>query len=72
MDYLDYLPPRLKDFVEETLDNGTDVIEDLREDVEKEIISKTSGNFESISENLGKVVQGFNELKEKNDEICKD
>jgi len=71
MDYLDYLPPSLKDFVEGTIEKGTDVFEELQEDVEKEIISKTSDNYENISDKMEKVLQELNGLKEKNDEICK-
>merc|ERR1711874_208379 len=68
MDYLDYLPPSLKDFVEGTIEKGTDVFEELQEDVEKEIISKTSDNYENISDKMEKVLQELNGLKEKNDE----
>ena len=71
MDYLDYLPDSVKDFVEDTIDRGTDVFEDLQEDVEEEIIDKTSGTFENISERLEDAVKEFYELKEKNDDICK-
>ena len=71
MDYLDYLPPTLKDFVEGTIEKGTAVFEELQEDVEKEIISKTSDNYENISDKMEKVLQELNGLKEKNDEICK-
>merc|ERR1711936_881281 len=62
MEYLDYLPASVKDFVEDTIDKGTDVFEELQEDVEKEIIGKTSGNFENMSERM----------KEKNDDIWED
>jgi len=72
MDYLDYLPPSLKDFVEGTIEKGTDVFEELQEDVEKEIISKTSDNYENISDKMEKVLQELNGLKEKNDEIWED
>ena len=53
---MDYLPPTLKHFLEETFDEGTDLVDDITEDVEKEIIIKTSGNFENMSENIGKVI----------------
>merc|ERR1712099_75342 len=48
------------------------VFEELQEDVEKEIISKTSDNYENISEKMEKVLQELNGLKEKNDEIWED
>merc|ERR1711923_454186 len=72
MDYLEYLPPSLKDFVEDTLEDGTEVLGNIQEDVEKEIIGKTSENFESISEKMEKVLADLNDLKEKNDEIWED
>merc|ERR1712168_1113 len=62
MEYLDYLPASVKEFVEDTIDKGTDVIEELQEDVEKEVIGKTSGTFENMSERM----------KEKNDDIWED
>ena len=71
MEYLDYLPASVKDFVEDTIDKGTDVFEELQEDVEKEIIGKTSGNFENMSERMEEMLKKFHELKEKNDDICK-
>merc|ERR1711918_174926 len=72
MEYLDYLPASVKDFVEDTIDKGTDVFEELQEDVEKEIIGKTSGNFENMSERMEEMLKKFYELKEKNDDIWED
>merc|ERR1712168_259813 len=72
MEYLDYLPASVKEFVEDTIDKGTDVIEELQEDVEKEIIGKTSGNFENMSERMEEMLKKFHELKEKNDDIWED
>merc|ERR1711981_53683 len=66
MDYLDYLPPSVKDFVEETIEKGTDVVDDITEDVQNEVISKTSGHFENMSEAEEK------ELSEKLKEIEQD
>merc|ERR1712105_367362 len=57
---------------EGTIEKGTDVFEELQEDVEKEIIRKTSDNYENISDKMEKVLQELNGLKEKNDEIWED
>merc|ERR1712168_878947 len=72
MEYLDYLPASVKEFVEDTIDKGTDVIEELQEDVEKEVIGKTSGTFENMSEGMEEMLKKFHELKEKNDDIWED
>merc|ERR1712168_27937 len=72
MEYLDYLPASVKEFVEDTIDKGTDVIEELQEDVEKEVIGKTSGTFENMSERMEEMLKKFHELKEKNDDIWED
>merc|ERR1711970_910708 len=39
-DYLDYLPPALKDFVEDTIEDGTETLGELQENVEKEVLAK--------------------------------
>ena len=71
-DYLDYLPPALKDFVEDTLKDGTEALGELQEDVENEVLSKTSEHFDKISEKMGNTYNDLHGLVEENDEICKD
>merc|ERR1712141_202381 len=43
-DYLDYLPGSLKEFVEDTWEDGTEVLGDLQENVEK-MIQQQVNNF---------------------------
>lgn len=71
-DYLDYLPPALKDFVEDTIEDGTETLGELHEDLEKEVFSKTSEHYDKFSEKMGKTISELNGIVEKNDEICKD
>merc|ERR1712001_313532 len=71
-DYLDYLPPAVKDFVEETLQDGSEVLGNIQEDVEKEVLSKTSEHYEKISEKMGKTLNELHGIVEKNDEIWED
>merc|ERR1712001_797605 len=68
-DYLDYLPPALKDFVEDTIEDGTETLGELQENVEKEVFSKTSEHYEKIAEKMGETINEIHGLKEKNDEI---
>jgi len=68
-DYLDYLPASVKDFVEDTLQDGTEVLGDIQEDVEKEVLSKTSKHFDKISEKMSNTFDDLHGLVEKNDEI---
>merc|ERR1712203_502037 len=71
-DYLDYLPASVKDFVEDTLEDGTEVLGDIQEDVEKEVFSKTSEHFDKISEKMGNTFNDLHGLVEENDEIWED
>merc|ERR1712228_61587 len=71
-DYLDYFPPAVKDFVEETLQDGSEVLGNIQEDVEKEVLSKTSEHYEKISEKMGKTLNELHGIVEKNDEIWED
>ena len=71
-DYLDYLPASVKDFVEDTLQDGTEVLGEIQEDVEKEVLSKTSKHFDKISEKMSNTFDDLHGLVEKNDEICKE
>merc|ERR1712038_519830 len=71
-DYLEYLPPALKDFVEDTLEDGTEVLGDIQEDVEKEVLSKTSEHFDKISEKMGNTFNDLHGLVEENDKIWED
>merc|ERR1712088_989937 len=71
-DYLDYLPASVKDFVEDTLEDGTEVLGELQEDVEKEVLSKTSEHFDKISEKMGNTFNDLHGLVEENDEIWED
>ena len=71
-DYLDYLPPALKDFVEDTIEDGTETLGELHDDLEKEVFSKTSEHYEKFSEKMGKTISELNGIVEKNDEICRD
>jgi len=68
-DYLDYLPASVKDFVEDTLQDGTEVLGEIQEDVEKEVLSKTSKHFDKISEKMSNTFDDLHGLVEKNDEI---
>merc|ERR1712038_1386647 len=68
-DYLEYLPPALKDFVEDTLEDGTEVLGEIQEDVEREVLSKTSDHYEKISEKMGKTLNELHGIVKKNDEI---
>merc|ERR1712203_498108 len=71
-DYLDYLPASVKDFVEDTLQDGTEVLVEIQEDVEKEVFSKTSEHFDKISEKMGNTYNDLHGLVEENDEIWED
>merc|ERR1712088_945370 len=71
-DYLDYLPASVKDFVEDTLQDGTEVLGEIQEDVEKEVLSKTSEHFDKISEKMENTINDLHGLVEKNDEIWED
>merc|ERR1712045_839662 len=71
-DYLDYLPPALKDFVEDTWEDGAETLGEIQEDVEKQVFSKTSEHFDKISEKMDKTFTELHGLKEKNDEIWED
>ena len=71
-DYLDYLPPALKDFVEDTIEDGTETLGELQENVEKEVFSKTSEHYEKIAEKMGETINELHGIVEKNDEICED
>merc|ERR1712226_502976 len=71
-DYLDYLPPALKDFVEDTWEDGTETLGELQEDVQNQVLSKTSEHFDKISEKMGKTYTELHGLAEKNDEIWED
>merc|ERR1711990_1334829 len=68
-DYLDYLPPALKDFVEDTIEDGTETLGELQENVEKEVFSKTSEHYEKIAEKMGETINELHGIVEKNDEI---
>merc|ERR1711936_1215521 len=68
-DYLDYLPASVKDFVEDTLQDGTEVLGEIQEDVEKEVLSKTSKHFDKISEKMSNTFDDLHGVVEKNDEI---
>merc|ERR1711874_237282 len=68
-DYLDYLPGSLKEFVEDTWEDGAEVLGDLREDVQEQVFSKTSKHFDKISEKMDKAVTDLHGVVEKNDEI---
>ena len=71
-DYLDYLPGPVKEFVEDTWEDGAEVLGELQEDVQEQVFSKTSKHFEKISEKMDKAVTDLHGVVEKNDEICKD
>merc|ERR1712226_1232590 len=71
-DYLGYLPPALKDFVEDTWEDGTETLGELQEDVQNQVLSKTSEHFDKISEKMGKTYTELHGLAEKNDEIWED
>ena len=71
-DYLDYLPDTLKDFVEDTWEDGAEALGELQEDVEQQVFSKTSKHFDNISEKMEKTITDLHGVVEKNDEICKD
>ena len=62
----------MKDFVEDTLQDGTEVLGEIQEDVEKEVLSKTSEHFDKISEKMENTFNDLHGLVEKNDEICED
>merc|ERR1711879_835555 len=68
-DYLDYLPGPVKEFVEDTWEDGAEVLGELQEDVQEEVFSKTSKHFEKISEKMDKAVTDLHGVVEKNDEI---
>merc|ERR1711990_183407 len=68
-DYLDYLPPALKDFVEDTIEDGTETLGELQENVEKEVFSKTSEHYGKIAEKMGETINELHGIVEKNDEI---
>merc|ERR1712088_311128 len=68
-DYRDYLPPALKDFVEDTIEDGTETLGELQEDVEKEVFSKTSEHYEKIAVKMGETINELHGIVEKNDEI---
>merc|ERR1712083_924884 len=59
----------LKDFVEDTWEDGAEVLGDLQEDVEEQVFSKTSDHYEKISEKMGKTLNDLHGLVEENDEI---
>merc|ERR1711981_191370 len=62
----------VKVYVEDTLKDGTEVLEELQEDVEKEVFSKTSEHFDKISEKMENTFDDLHGLVEKNDEIWED
>merc|ERR1711874_915253 len=71
-DYLDYLPGSLKEFVEDTWEDGAEVLGDLQEDVQEQVFSKTSKHFDKISEKMDKAVTDLHGVVEKNDDISED
>merc|ERR1712183_900763 len=74
-DYLDYLPESLKDFVEDTWEDGAEALGELQEDVEQQVLSKTSKHYDKIWEEYDipeaeqkELDEKLNEIKEENAE----
>jgi len=56
---LSYLPKSAEEFVNNTLEDGKDVVYDMYEDVKEEIINKTADNVGSLTEVVGRMFDNF-------------
>merc|ERR1712227_503349 len=65
----DYLPPTLQKFLNDTIDEGTDVVYDLYDDIKEEVIDKSADNIGKITYTLQTMMGRLNDISDKVDTI---
>ena len=66
-----YLPENVQDFVGKTIDNGARIMAEFYEDIEREVLSKVSGNMEDFASAYEFMVDQMLELYQKYQEMSK-
>ena len=67
----DYLPPTIQKLVNDTIDQGTDVVYDLYDDIKEEVIDKSADNIGKITYTLNTMMGRLNDISDKVDTISK-
>eukprot|EP00092_Neocalanus_flemingeri_P024881 GFUD01026981.1.p1 GENE.GFUD01026981.1~~GFUD01026981.1.p1 ORF type:complete len:241 (+),score=86.26 GFUD01026981.1:145-867(+) len=71
--YHSYLPESAQKFINKTIDDGKDIVYDIYDDVKEEVVSKTAGNIDSLTNVLGGMFNKFQNIKDSvNDIIMQD
>merc|ERR1711868_84936 len=65
----DYLPPTIQKLVNDTIDQGTDVVYDLYDDIKEEVIDKSADNIGKITYTLNAMMGRLNDISDKVDTI---
>merc|ERR1712227_51779 len=65
----DYLPPTLQKFLNDTIDEGTNVVYDLYDDIKEEVIDKSADNIGKITYTLQTMMGRLNDISDKVDTI---
>merc|ERR1712227_837259 len=65
----DYLPPTLQKFLNDTIDEGTNVVYDLYDDIKEEVIDKSADNIGKITYTLQTRMGRLNDISDKVDTI---
>merc|ERR1712227_560351 len=65
----DYLPPTIQKLVNDTIDQGTDVVYDLYDDIKEEVIDKSADNIGKITYTLNTMMGRLNDISDKVDTI---
>ena len=69
--YSSYLPESAQQFINETIDDGKDVVYDIYDDVKEEVVNKTASNVESLTNVLGGMFSKFQKIKDSLNGISK-